>query len=250
MNTKLILARLFLLCGIVSGPTLAVPVTIDFSNLGGQNGASAISLDDLAPDAGALSLGIDADTFNLVSFAPFGPFSTFSLNNDRTSVIDTNQFFGDEGLGARDFNDGDDDIDGFGDNDILLFSFSREVTLLSVGFDNILGNADDFIGFAANEVFGSGVNFLAALIDVPNIEGDDGLFVLGNGGIDASFFGFGALENNDSFRITSLTIDVATLGGGNPDDVNPPSVAVSAPSSTLLIGLGLILTGFVVRRKS
>lgn len=245
MNTKLVFARLLLLCGIVSGPTLAIPVTIDFSNLGSQNGASTISLDDLAPEAGALSLGIDADTFTLVSLAPLGPLSTFRLNSDTTSVIDTNQFFGDEGLGARDANDSNDDIDGFGDNDILLFSFSREVTLLSVGFDNILGNADDFIGFAASAVFGSGVNFLAALIDVPNVAGDDGLFVLGNDGLDASFFGFGALEANDSFRITSLTFDVTSLDDG----VNTPATTVSAPTGILLFGLSLIAIRAFTRRK-
>lgn len=216
----------------------AAPVTINFDGLGAENGSENITIGGLAPGLGGLSLTLDADTFRLISQAPQGPADTFTLNGDDTAVLNTTQGGGDQGIGVLDAADNNDDVDGFGDNDIVLFNFSRSVSLLSIRFDNVqdpllgIGNgADDFLGFASDAVLNPGDPFQAILTDIPNIIGDDGLFTLSAPGVAGSFFGIGALENNDSWRIRSITVDVAPI-------------PLPAAFPLLLAGLGgLVLAG-------
>ncbi|MEJ6393165.1 hypothetical protein V8J82_07865 [Gymnodinialimonas sp. 2305UL16-5] len=191
----------------------AVPVTISFDGLGAQNNQQIVNVGDVGE---GVNLSIDADTFRRISFAPAGPARTYRLNGDTSAVVNTQQGSGDQGLGVLDEDDFNDDVDGFGDNDILLFSFSRSVNLLSITFDNVndalFGNGpDDFLGFASAGPIDPSDTFTSIIRDIPNVAGDDGVFTIAAPGVAGSFFGIGAIGNNDSWRIRSLTVDIAPV---------------------------------------
>lgn len=185
--------------------------------------------------AGIANFGVVADTFDIVG-------GDLDLNGERRINITQNV----EGLGVNNRNpDSDDNIDGFGSNDILIFSFDRDVRLEEIIFENVsddriirtrfgpinLGGNDDFVFY----VPGSTPNFSESDIDFPlpfpDTDGDEGSFNFG--GQVVSMFGIGALGRDDNFRVSKITVSEVPL-----------------PASALLLLAGVGGLAAMSRKKS
>ncbi|ABD52936.1 VPLPA-CTERM sorting domain-containing protein [Jannaschia sp. CCS1] len=155
---------------------------------------------------GGSTFTIDADTFS--GSVP----GDITLNGERRINITQ----GVEGLGVNNRNcvwfvcDGGQ-VDGFGSNDILIFTFDRMMSLSRIIFENV-GRRDDFV------LYVPGANPEAEQFDIvnplpfPDTNGDEGFFDFG--GLRVTSFGIGAYGNNDSFRVSRIEIAPVPLPAG------------------------------------
>ncbi|WP_152613077.1 hypothetical protein [Tateyamaria sp. ANG-S1] len=191
--------------------------------------ASALSVDftgsDPAPanqlmfDFGNLTLTVTAGTF------PRNP-NPGNINFN-TRLVDQDN----DGLGADAPFFDSDQIDGFFGNDVLVFSFSREVTLDSILFGNVDGNDD----FAFGSVVGSSFSRIVSFQDVPTTSFDLA-GISPNGENIGLSFGIGAIGRNDDFTVAGLSF-------------TPTPIPLPATGFLLLGALGLGAAGARMRRK-
>jgi len=127
------------------------------------------------------------------------------------------------GLGVSNFFDTNSEIDGFGFDDIAIFSFNKEVKFESVTFLN-LDNDDEFTFFAGDPLAVQGFD-LAMDTDLALSNYISTMF--GIGASDGGFF-----SPTDNFTIASISV-----------------TAVPLPSSLLLFGGALLGMGWLSRRK-
>ncbi|WP_373085180.1 VPLPA-CTERM sorting domain-containing protein [Sneathiella sp.] len=127
------------------------------------------------------------------------------------------------------------EVDGLINNDVVIFSFDQKVSLETVAFtyfdDEVSWNwkqgwhsagNDEFSGFLDTDNDG--------LLNLVGINFDANPF--NAGGIIGKLFGIGAWDNNDDFKIKSMTVS-----------------AVPLPAALPLYGAGLAVMGFVGWRK-
>ena len=216
-----------------AGGAAAVPVETDISFLGGSP-ISTISVLQYADVAGVpgLDLNVLAGTFsngNVVTRDASGSNQDFVT---RTTA---------GGLGVRNNDEGggsDQSVDGSGNNDILLFSFNQVVRLISVSFTEVDGNDDFSFFFDDDSIAGDGVNQLVYWgvdTDIP----DDNSYEFVNIW-DRTFFGIGARDTNDNFRVSGLRI--AYFVDEDPNDV-------PTPAGLPLFAAGLLAFGYFSRRR-
>ena len=153
--------------------------------------------------SGLPGFSVDADTFNVASSNGTANFN-LSLNGERR--ISINQDI--EGLGINNLNGGDsNDIDGFGSNDILVFSFDRVVTLTQAIFENF-DRGDEFVFYRGPDANPNAVNADIFSLPVPDTDGDEGFR---NFAFTGTTFGIGALDGDDDFRLSKLTLHVTPV---------------------------------------
>ena len=143
---------------------------------------------------------------------------------------------------------GNAEIDGSGNNDIVLFSFNQLIRLISVTFTSVDGN-DEFSFFHDNDVLpGNGtLVYWGSDTDIPNDNSYEFVNIW-----DRTYFGIGArdpngnTESTDDFRVSALRIAYFT----EVNEENPPR-AVPAPAGLPLFAAGLFaLFAFSRRARS
>lgn len=173
MITKLI--KTLLACSFLgtSSIALAVPVTFDFT--GQPNGVG----DPLTYSVGGIDLEVNG------------------LPDPRVAV-DLRAGLGVKLLNTRDNNQ----IDGSGPDETLLFSFSSVVELTNITFGNVQRNDDFTLSIDGVEVFNQ---------DIPG-TGSPSVEIVS---IDAigSIFGFSVQGNNDDYFIRNITVQAVPESG-------------------------------------
>jgi hypothetical protein len=124
--------------------------------------------------------------------------------------------------------DSDNQVDGSGDNDVLVFKFGTAVTLVSVRF-SYFGSDDEFSYFFDGD--GNGNLDGDILADSLNPNGAGSNYTFG-GTYFGTLFGIGAVDSNDEFRVRSITVS-----------------AVPVPAALPLFGAALLGMGFLARRR-
>lgn len=198
MKGLLSLAAATLAFGLAMPASAAITFETDeagFVSVGSVSGTQTGGVPQGPFAGGGTTFTIDADTFIWNG-------GNISLNDETNIEITQNS----EGLGVDNNNgtggsDGSD-VDGFGSNDILIFSFLKPVKLFDVIFENVSGN-DDFVFYLPGATPSGTENDIVG----PFGFGDEGFFSFG--GLTTSTFGIGALGGNDDFRVSS--IDVAAV---------------------------------------
>ena len=146
-------------------------------------------------------LNFSVDGINLsVTAGTFSSSSNPSNINFSSRLVDQDP----DGLGA-DASFDSDQVDGSGGNDVLVFSFARDVRIDQITFGNVDGNDD----FAYGTVDGAAFTRLASFQDVVNPFNLS--LILGD-----NAFGIGAIGSNDNFTITSLTVTPVPLPAALP----------------------------------
>ncbi|MBF9031025.1 VPLPA-CTERM sorting domain-containing protein [Rhodobacterales bacterium HKCCE3408] len=187
---KLALAFAALLTGAAS----AAPVTIDLT---GYSGPAAT----FSGSAAGANFLIDADN---LSRRQSGDYRLF---NDASAMLDT---AGGTGLGVLDTDDTSPDIDGLGGNNVIFFLFDRTVRLLGATFSNV-DSVDDVV-YAALDAVPPG-DFAAGFLPIEVMAGRTGILSVSDNG---RFFAFGGLQNNDIFRLNSITVAAVPVPAGLP----------------------------------
>ncbi|MCG8696019.1 MAG: PEP-CTERM sorting domain-containing protein, partial [Minwuiales bacterium] len=132
-------------------------------------------------------------------------------------------------------------IDGFGPDELLRFTFSKTVTLVSMVFQDV----------ESNDEFDMAVDDMD--VDVSALLGTDDIGALPNGGFGsdsnlADFTGAGLIgtvfdfyttEADDDYLIRALTVDVAH-----------DAADVPAPGALMLLGFGLAGLSLARRRRA
>ncbi|MEH6525801.1 MAG: VPLPA-CTERM sorting domain-containing protein [Sneathiella sp.] len=134
------------------------------------------------------------------------------------------------GMGVRSAGDGSGEVDGYGNDDVLIFSFDSAVKLISAEFTNVdydvftLWFDDDGNGSLYGDRVGTGN------------PGDPfgGLYTFTSDYI-GTLFGFGAESSNDYWRVASITANSIS--------------AVPVPAALPLFGAALLGMGFLARRR-
>ncbi|MGB5871335.1 MAG: VPLPA-CTERM sorting domain-containing protein [Albidovulum sp.] len=197
----------FIAATISSGASAAT-VTFDFT--GGNQGGWQSSL-SYALSGVNLSVtgGTYIDGFNITGAAQVRSYSG-------------------SGLGVRSPNDNNSQIDGSGNNDAAIFSFSQAVTLNAVSFaPNTISGNDYFDQFTSNT--GTPV-----LRDLDVLAASTYTFAAPRTALN---FAIGAYFSTSAYYIRSITVSFA----------DPTSVPLPAAGWALLAGLGSI--GFIRRRR-
>jgi|GEM_PF-1487287 len=182
-----------LVCSIfLAGPVLAVPVTFDFS--------SPESLDH-----SALTLRVDDLQLDLLASDARGDEATITQNTD--------------GLGVDRGGSDAAVLDGYGVDDLLIFSFRSSVSLISVDFSRI-EEGDSFTLLVDDQRF-----YKSAL----ETERFDFL----SESLTGERFVFSADENKADYRIRQMVVD----------DLSAAPVPEPSSWIVLLIGLGCLVVG-------
>lgn len=191
-----------------AGAASAVPVTINFDALSGA--ATTFTVGDVT---------VGADNFDVVS-NPSGAPVNIRLDGRNDVLV---QSAGGQGLGVLDPGDSNNDIDGNGDNNILTFTFDSAVRLVSVLFDNV-DDSDEATLAAVLSGPTAGTTLAATQSFISPVGGDDGTL---SPNLVGTFFGIGAIDGNDDFRVRSITVET---------DIAPVPLPAGLP--LLAVGLG------------
>jgi hypothetical protein len=204
---KWVLAGAFAAATTIGG-TVASAATITFEtdeagfvSVGSVGGTQTGGVAQGPFAAAGTTFTIDADTFSISG-------GNILLNGETNIEITQNN----EGLGV-DNNNGpfgadSGEIDGFADNDILVFSFARPVRLFDIIFENVTGN-DDFVFYLPGTTPNAALYDIINPLPVADTDGDEGFF--GFGGIVVSTFGIGASGGNDNFRVSKIDVEAVPL---------------------------------------
>lgn len=182
---------------------------------------------------GTTSLTVSADTFRRLSLDPL----VIELHDRNSAHVTINQ----EGLGVD--NDGrwyncrrdcDGDVDGAGRNDILLFAFDEQIELTEINFDNVSSD-DQFVFFAFDTLAELSGSIAALFLDITDLHADEGIYTF-SPAATGRYFGIGAIQTNDDFRVEGLTGTVV-------------AVVPLPPALPLFLG-ALFGFGILARRRS
>lgn len=216
-----------------AGTSQAAPVVADFAAGAGDivGAIPSLTLDlggglEVTVTAATHSSGVSGD-------APF----------PQGSLTETFVFRAFDGLGVQSPGSGFDDLDSFGDPELLRFTFNQPVTLLSVIFER--ATANDEFDMAVDDVD----------VDVVALLGSDDMQALpiGDFGIGSRLadftgddltgteFQFYTTDFNDVYRIRQFLVEAAADEGDGAD--------VPAPPALLLLGMGLAGLGFARRYR-
>lgn len=172
--------------GAMVAGSAASAATFDFT---GANLSDTSSIDYTVD---GITVTVTAGTFSSV----FNP-STIDFS---TRLVDIDP----DGLGADGSFDSDQ-VDGSGGNDVLVFSFSEQVTINTIGFGNVDSNDDFAFGSVAGSAFDRVVSFQDVFVstDVSSFASLSDRTGLA--------FGIGAIGAFDNFTITSLDVSAVPL---------------------------------------
>jgi hypothetical protein len=131
------------------------------------------------------------------------------------------------GLGVSSYSGDNGQIDGYRENDVLLFSFDSAVKFVSATFSSISG--DDFTWFFDDDDNGS---LSYDLVGSADPSGSTYSFTQDYIG---QLFGIAAIGSSDDFRVKSINVNTLS--------------AVPLPAALPLYGAGLAVMGFVGWRK-
>lgn len=190
-------------------------------------------------NVGGISLTTSAGLFD------DGPNSVAMPGANNASVVQTSV-----GLGVTSDGDTSTDIDGRGQNDVLIFTFDRLVKIEGVWFSNF--DLDDDVDFFF-EVGGQLVRHSSYLINVGvDLEGllDLSLFlglfpIFDQNLLIGTMFGFGA----DDDGILGLLVDSFKIKKIKVSDMSTPPSEIPVPAALPLFLAGLAGFRFAMRRK-
>jgi hypothetical protein len=218
MRVSTILKWFAMALSVSSANAFAVPITFNFS---GGTGQQEPSFSFTKP---GLTLIVKSNTAN-------------ETGSTLTAAGKVGKW--QQGLGILDGQRDDEHyVDGKGKNDVLSFFFSQEVKLISVGFSYVDSN-DDFAFFFDKGKDGALTNDLVwKTKDIPG-SGSNGTFsfaTLSNKYI-GKLFGIGSYDDNDEFKVASITVDF-----GKPS-------SIPLPGALPLFAAGLAGIALMKRRR-
>jgi hypothetical protein len=148
-------------------------------------------------DASSRSYTVDGITVT-VTAGTFSTWSNPSSINFGSRLVDVDP----NGLGADAGGDGDL-VDGSNGNDVLVFTFDRDVTIDSISFGDVGSNDDFAFGTVTGTAFTRIVNFqdVASSVSTSTFGGD----------VVGLAFGIGAIGSNDEFTVSGLTVSEVPL---------------------------------------
>jgi hypothetical protein len=214
--TKVIAAvAVFALSGVASAST-----TFDFRTSQGsgvRNGDNSLTF-----TSGALDVTIRG--YELEGFDVLLPFQTAV---DRSQYVDTNSngiIFDRPGDGHV--------VDGFGDNEFILFTFSQAVSFNSINFDFGSGSFQFFRDIGPN--VGGGITGTDVLGGSTPIPGGFQIFNFNPPSSGTSTtLGIAAIGNNDAFKIRNINV----------------TAAIPEPATWLMMILGFAIVGLARKRR-
>ncbi len=220
--TKLALGMAAFLAASVSA---SAQTTFDFADAGQRGANSANGSFNFFVDT--LSVNVRAFTFENGDVAL--PFQTATPNDG----LFVDSVGGSQGLGLLNgldepFSFFASQVDGFANNEILLFSFNSSVELLNINFDAV-GSNDDFT-FITDATFGAG-GIVGSSIFTADIPGST-IFGFDPASGPSTSFGIAAIGGSDDFLVRGLTVS-----------------AVPEPATWLMVMIGVAFVGFVSQRR-
>jgi hypothetical protein len=221
--TKLALGMAAFLAASVSA---SAQTTFDFADAGQRGADSANGSFNFFVDT--LSVNVRAFTFDNGDVAL--PFQTATPNDGLfVDSVGTSQGLGLQNGLSEPFSPFASQVDGFANNEILLFSFNSSVELLNINFDAV-GSNDDFT-FITDATFGAGGIVGSSLFgaDIPGSTIFNFTDPVAN---PQTSFGIAAIGGSDDFLVRSLTVS-----------------AVPEPATWLMMIIGFAFVGFVSQRR-